>query len=410
MSTEPTGVLQGIRVLDLTRMLAGPFCTMLLADHGAEVIKIESPAGDPTRLAGPFASNGGAKALGGFFQSVNRNKKSVVLDLRQQEGVAILKKLVETADVVVENFRNGVMEEMGLSFDELKACNPTLVFASISGFGDARNGESPYANWPAFDPIAQAVGGLVSMTGPRSDMPTRVGSSLGDIVPGMYAAFGILAALHRAKQSGEAQHVDVAMADSILSICESLVYNYSYAGKSSSPAGNHHHLAAPAGLFKVKDGWVSIAAMQDAHWDILCQQLNMNDLHTDPRFSDALKRKEHLEALEEGMARYLLQLTKFEFMERLGGLLPVAPVQDAREIFNDPHFAARNMLIEVEEPGCKDNKVVAGTPVKFSETAFGGFKRAPLKGEHTQQVLSEVGFSESDIGHLVNDSTIVCYQ
>lgn len=406
MENQDFGVLQGIRVLDLTRMLAGPFCTMMLADHGAEVIKVEAPGGDPTRYAGPFAED--STGLGGFFQSVNRNKKSLVLDLKREEGAALFKTMVKTADVVVENFRPGVMDDLGLSYEVLKQLNPKLVFASISGFGDARNGASPRSQWPAFDPIAQAVGGIVSITGLSEDEPVRAGTSLGDIIPGMYAAFGILAAVHRANKTGESQHVDVAMADSILSLCECAVYKYSYAGQVQKPAGNHHHLAAPAGLFKVKDGWVSIAAMQDSHWEILCQGLNMESLLQDSRFEDALKRRNHLVELEEALDQFLRNYSKSEIMEKLGGKIPIAPVQNIEDIFADPHFAAREMLVEVDEPGIDQKKTVTGTPVKFNETPGGVKHRAPLLGEHTASLLQEVGIDETAISELVESAAVVC--
>ena len=217
MSTQ---ILKGLRVLDLSRMLSGPYCTMHLADHGAEVIKIESETGDTSRGNGPFREDDPDHDWAGYFVSLNRGKKSVQLDLKTPEGRADFRALAATADVIVENFRPGVMDRLGLSFESLAAENPRLVYAAIRGFGDPRTGEGPYEDWPSYDVVAQAMGGLMSITGPDAKTPTKTGPGVGDIFAGMMMAFGIMAALREAEATGKGQFVDVAMYDAMISLCE----------------------------------------------------------------------------------------------------------------------------------------------------------------------------------------------
>ena len=227
-----TGPLAGVRILDLTQALAGPFCTMLLADLGADVVKIEPPAGDMTRFSGPFTREDTEKAYGGYFASINRDKRSVVLDLKEERDRDVLRRLVDGADALVENSRVGVMERLDLGYESLHARNPRLVYGAIRGFGDPRTGTSPYADWPAYDVVAQAMGGLVGMTGTAVGETFRCGPSAGDIYPATVAALGITAALHHAVRTGEGQFLDVAMYDAILALCEAIVYRYSYTGQS----------------------------------------------------------------------------------------------------------------------------------------------------------------------------------
>ena len=211
MSQVPGGALAGLRVVDLTQMLAGPYCSMLLADQGADVVKIEPPEGDLTRNLGPFLESDKARAFGGYYQSINRNKRSIVLDLKHDDGKAVLRQLAAEADVVIENYRVGVMERLELSYESLAAENPRLVYAAVRGFGDPRTGTSPYAEWPAFDVVAQAMGGIMGITGPDAETPMKIGPGVGDIVPAMLAAVGVLSAVYRAQKTGEGQFVDVAM-------------------------------------------------------------------------------------------------------------------------------------------------------------------------------------------------------
>ena len=279
------GILAGIRVLDLTRMLSGPYCTMMLADHGAEVIKIESTAGDTSRGNGPWREDDPQREWAGYFVSLNRSKRSVSLDLKTDEGKAAFRALAATADVVVENFRPGVMERLGLSYESLSEANPALVYAAIRGFGDPRGGKSPYSDWPAYDVVAQAMGGLMAITGPDAATPTKVGPGVGDIFSGLMMAFGIMAALRHAEARGEGQFVDLAMYDAVLSLCERAVYLHDMTGDVPGPEGNGHPFLAPFGLFPASDGSVAVGIVDDAFWGKLARAMDRPELADDPRFS-----------------------------------------------------------------------------------------------------------------------------
>src|SRR4051794_40905509 len=256
----PSGPLVGVRIIDLTQALAGPFCTMLLADLGADVIKVEPPHGDMARMVPPFAEDDNERAFGGYFASINRDKRSVVLDLKSAEGKATLLRMVDGADALVENFRAGVMDGLGLSYETVSARQPSLVYVAVRGFGDPRTGESPYVDWPAFDVVAQAMSGVVSATGTADGETVRVGPSIGDLYPATMAAVGIVSAVLHARESGEGQLVDVAMVDALVALCEALVYRYSYTGMVTAPTGNSHPQLTPFDLYPTADGACAIAA------------------------------------------------------------------------------------------------------------------------------------------------------
>ncbi|HEY1282105.1 MAG TPA: CoA transferase, partial [Acidimicrobiales bacterium] len=253
MQRAATGPLSGVRIVDLTRALAGPYCTMILADLGADVVKVEPPEGDLTRFTGPFARDDEEKAFGGYFGSINRNKRSIVLDLKRPEDCDRLLALVDRADVLVENFRVGVMDGLGLSYETLHERNPRLVYGAIRGFGDPRTGPSPYGDWPAFDVVAQAMGGAVSATGTAAGEIVRVGPSIGDLYPATIAAVGILAAVMHARETGEGQFVDVAMVDAVVALNEALIYRYSYTGMVTAPTGNSHPQLTPFDIYPTAD-------------------------------------------------------------------------------------------------------------------------------------------------------------
>ncbi len=401
------GPLSDVRVVDLTTGMAGPYCTMFLADLGAEVIKVEAPgAGDITRQAGPFAPDDRLRAFGGYFQSVNRNKKAIAVDLRQEEGKEVLRRLVAVSDVLVENFRAGVMERLGLAYEALRAVNPRLVYAAIRGFGDPRTGESPYAYRPAFDLVAQAMGGMMSMTGPEPDRPLKAGGGVGDTVPGLMAAVGILAALHHARRTGEGQFLDVAMYDGILSVCERIVYMYSYAGVVTRPQGNRHSLLSPFELFPARDGWVAICAPADHQWRELAAAMGRPELGEDPRFATNAARVEHADEVRQIVTGWTSTRTRAEVVAAIADRVPCGPVQDAAEVFADPHVRARQMLVELEHPGCETPKTIAGIPIKLSRTPGAIRHRAPLLGEHTVEVLLALGYGPDDIVRLRNRGVI----
>lgn len=282
MSTVKVGALNGIRVLDLTHALAGPFCAQVLADHGADVIKVEPLEGDFFRKMGPYREDDDKKYFGGLFQACNRNKRSISLDLKSEKGRELFIELVKTADALVENYRADVLNRLGLGYEDLKKINPKLVYTSVRGFGDKTGGESPYKNWPAFDIVAQAMGGWMGVTGQDENHPVKVGGGPGDTVPGLFAAFGTVSALLHAKSTGQGQYVDVAMTDSILALSEMVVSQYSYRQISVKPNGNTLMNMAAFGTYPAKDGVIAIAATHDPQYHALCDLLGAPELKTHP--------------------------------------------------------------------------------------------------------------------------------
>jgi len=401
-----TGALKGLRILDLTHALAGPFCSQILADHGADVIKVEPLEGDFFRRMGPFRDDDAERHFGGLFQSCNRNKRSISLDLKHPEGQEIFRNMVKSADALVENYRAGVLEKIGLGYATLKILNPRLVYTSVRGFGDKAGGQSPYMHWPAFDIVAQAMGGWMGITGEDADHPVKVGGGAGDTVPGLFAAFGTMAALWHARATGEGQYVDVAMTDSILAMSEMVVSQFSYRGVSPTPAGNGIPGFAPFGTIRVQDGLIAIAAPHDPQWLVLCQLMGRADLVTDPRFASEQLRWNHRTELYEAIEAYTGLHTKEELRGIFGGKVPFSPIYTAGEIFQDPHFTVRDMLPLVEHPGCAEPTAVPGVPVKLSVTPGGVRHRAPRLGEHTRDILREIGLTEADVEGLSSRGAI----
>ena len=400
-TTARWGALQDVRVIDLTRMLSGPYCTMLLADQGAEVIKVESFDGDTTRGHGPYREDDPAHEFGGYFQSVNRNKKSIVLDLKDAQAREVIRRLVKTSDVLVENFRSGVMERLGLGYEALREINPRLVYGAIRGFGDPRTGASPYEDWPAYDVVAQAMGGIIGVTGPGPGQHVKIGPGIGDILPGTMTAFGILAALHRARATGQGQFLDVSMYDAILALCERIVYQHSFGGLVPKPEGSGHPFFSPFGLYPAKDGWITIACPNDMFWGELARIMGRADLLEDERTKLKVSRAKHSAFVNELVSTWTGSRTKAELAQLLGGHVPFGPVQTVADIFADPHVHARGMLAEVPHPGSSRPSVVAGTPVHLQDTPGGVKRRAPYMGEHTRGLLMELGFAADDIDGMV---------
>lgn len=400
---EVTGALAGMKIIDLTQMLAGPYATMMLADHGATVIKVESPEGDMTRAIGPFHEDDQEKLLGGYFQSIDRNKKSVCLDLKTAVGQRALKALVADADAIVENFRTGVMERLGLGYEVLREINPRLVYGTLKGFGDPRTGKSPYVDWPAYDVVAQAMGGIMAITGPDADTPTKVGPGVGDIVPGMMLAFGVLAGIYSTRQTGIGQFVDVSMVDAVLAVCERTVWQYSISGDIPGPEGNHHPFLCPFGMFPARDGYVTIAAQQDAFFKTLCEKLGGDHLVQDPRYGNYQDRSANRSDLIPAISTLTKRLTKADLTARLGGTIPFAPVLNIAEICRDPHFTAREMIVPINQPGSDEPVLVAGVPIKLTATPGRVRDRAPYLGEHSEHYLRLAGVEEADIRQLISD-------
>jgi crotonobetainyl-CoA:carnitine CoA-transferase CaiB-like acyl-CoA transferase len=400
MPIDNAGALAGLRVIDLTQMLAGPYCTMLLADQGADVVKIEPVEGDPTRHFGPFRPDDRDHHFGGYFQSTNRNKKSIGLDLKAPEGKALFRRLAKDADVVVENFRAGVMDRLGLGYESLAADNPRLVYAAIRGFGDPRTGASPYVDRPAFDVVAQAMGGAMGITGPDATTPMKIGPGVGDIFPAALSAFGIMAAVHHAQRTGQGQFVDVAMYDGILAMCERLVYQYSYTGRSPAPEGNQHPILCPFGVFPAKDGMVTIGCPRDSFWRELADAMGRPELASDPKFLTNNDRLAHASETVGIVEAWTRGRTKAEIATALDGRVPFGPVNTAADIYADPHVAARDMLVEVEHPGSAAPVTIASTPIRMTLTPGGVARRAPLTGEDTDEVLAALGLGGGEIADL----------
>jgi CoA:oxalate CoA-transferase len=397
--------LKDIRVLDFTLMLAGPYATMMFGDYGAEIIKIEQPvSGDNTRSIGPFAQHDKERRAGGFFLSISRNKKSVTLNLKHPKGVEIVKELAKISDVVIENFRPGVMKRLGLDYKTLSKINPKIVYTSISGFGHS----GPYCERPAFDLIAQAMGGVMAITGPKGGAPCKVGPGIGDIWASTIAAFATMVALHHANQSGVGQHVDCAMYDTMLYMIERAIMMYSIAGIISGREGNAHPLYAPYDCFETKDQkYVVIAGHWEKHWHNLCRAMKRDDLLKKPEFNSMVGRAENYPDLRPIIDTWTKSLKRNEIVKLLIEYdVPVAPVHSVDDIFRCPQVAERGMLVNVDHPIAGKFKIV-GPPAKFSKTPGHISKAAPLLGQHTEEILRTLlTYSDKEIQDLKADGVI----
>lgn len=391
------GPLAGLTILDMTQMLAGPFATMLLADLGADVVKVESPRGDMTRSYPPHLETD--EAYGGYFHSVNRNKRSIVLNLKDDDEREVFEQLVDTTDVLIENFRTGTMERLGVPYERLSERNPELVYASIRGFGDPRTAQSPYAERPTFDLIAQAMGGVMSITGTEESGPTKVGPGIGDIFPAVLAVVGVLAALQRRDRTGTGEYVDVSMVDGMLSLTERIVHQYSFTGEVPQPQGNTHPLLFPFDRFEAADGYIVIAAPTTKQWSTLCEHMGRSDLKEAYATEKAVR--EDADELREIINDWTRLHSKDELFELLDGDVPCGPVQTVVDIFESPHFEAREMLQEIEHANTDEHVWIAGTPIKFVNADAGIYRRAPFLGEHTREILEEAEIDTQLIERIV---------
>ena len=384
------GILAGIRVLDLTRMLSGPYSTMVLADHGAEVIKIEDKNGDTSRFNGPYDKNDKDKKWAGYFVSLNRNKKSVQLDLKTPNGKAKFCELVKTADILIENFRPNVMERLGLSFEKLQKINPKLVYGAIRGFGDLRSGGSPYMAWPSYDVVAQAMGGIISLTGSGPQKIAKVGPGVGDIFSGLFLSFGVIAALRDAESTGKGQFVDISMYDAMISLCERAVYQYDIEGEIPIAGGNSHPFLAPFGIFPAADGDVAIGVIEDRFWVELVRAIGSPDFIENKRFSTLLSRKANLKAVNQIVSAWTCKFSKKELSNKLGGIVPFGPVNNIEEIINDPHTIKRKMISKITKPdNPSESWLVASNPLNFNLSQKPQLVSPPRLGEHNSDYLSQ---------------------
>jgi CoA:oxalate CoA-transferase len=385
--------LENVTVIDLTRILAGPFVTMILADFGANVIKVEQPGrGDDSRSLGPHV--GGESA---YFMSLNRGKKSVTLNLQTREGIELLKEMINKADVLIENYRPGTMEKWGLAYEEVKESNPRLIYASISGFG--QNG--PYKKFPAYDIVIQGMSGLMSITGQQNGPPTRVGTSVGDIVPGLFATIGIMMALYHRNLSGEGQRLDIGMLDSVFAILENAIARYQVEKEVPKPIGNRHPAITPFDSFSTKDGFIIVAAGNQKIWEQLCNLLQMPELLTDPRFIDYPTRHKNEKELKPILDKAFANFTMTDALKMLGKAgIPCGPVNSIARVMEDPQIKSREMLIDLTHPVAGILKV-AGIPIKMSSTPGTIQEPAPLLGQHTDYILKEfLGKTQAEIDHL----------
>ncbi|MGA2289980.1 CaiB/BaiF CoA transferase family protein [Bradyrhizobium sp.] len=388
MTSDGTwGALAGVRVLDLSQALSGPLCAQLLADHGADVIKVEPPSGDMGRQIGGHRDTDTEHAFGALFANCNRNKRSIVLDLKSDQGKATLLALADRADILIENFRAGVMDRLGLSYEVLSVRNPRLVYAAIRGFGDPRSGKSPYVDRPAFDLVAQAMGGIVSTTG--AETPVPIGAPWGDSVPAIMTAYGIVLALLTARTTGKGQFVDVSMVDVIASLCHEQYQAYSIKNIVPTPQGSRNRHLVPFGIFKAADGWVAVCAPHRAQWTELCRVMQRSDLLDDVRFATDDARRANAVEIEAMIEAFTTLHTRKQLDNMIDGSFPFGPVFDAHDLMTDPHFAARDMRISIEQPGAEP-VIVPGVPVKLSQTPGRVARRAPRLGEHTQAILAEL--------------------
>ncbi len=399
-SSSATGPLAGVSVLDLTQILAGPMCTMVLADMGADVIKVEKPNGgdDNRRMAPPFLKDWSAG-----FLAVNRNKRSLSLDLRGEAGRGVFRRLVKGADVVVENFRPGVMERLGLGYEELSGINPRLVYCTISGFGST----GPARNRGGFDLVAQGVSGLMSVTGHPNSPPAKVGVPVTDLTAGLFGANGIMAAYIHALKTGEGQMVDTSLMEAGIAytVWESSVYFAE--GEIPGPLGSAHRMSAPYQALRTKDGYLNLGAATQPTWEQLCRAISREDLVEDVRFKNPWDRK----AREEELAALLEETFSAEDTEHWLRLLDEAgvvagPIYNMEQVYRDPQVLARNMLVDTEDPDLGTIHNI-GVPVKLSSTPGSIRRRAPALGEHSAEILLERGFTQDEVDGLLADGTIL---
>ncbi len=392
--------LENIIVLDLTRVLAGPFCTMVLSDLGAEIIKIEIPGtGDDSRAFGPFI---GSRSL--YFLSINRGKKSISLNLKSGKGKQILKDLVKHADILVENYRPGTMEKLGLGYEILKDINPRIIYAASSGFGHS----GPYSQKPAYDILAQAMGGIMSITGWQGSAPTRVGMSLGDITASLFTAIGINAALFQREKTGLGQKIDVSMLDSQVAILENALVRYQSEGKSPEPLGNRHPTITPFQAYKASDDYFVVAIGNDSLWQTFCKALEREDLLRDERFTTNKLRTENINPLNTMLEEIFITQKAAQWLDFFEQVkIPCASINNVEKVMSDPQVLARNMIVEVEDHIAGKVKI-AGNPIKMSSLQEDIHRdKVPEIGEHNFVIYSKyLGFDNNKLEELKAEGII----
>jgi crotonobetainyl-CoA:carnitine CoA-transferase CaiB-like acyl-CoA transferase len=401
--------LAGIRVLDLSRVLAGTWCTQTLADLGADVIKIERPGtGDDTRTWGPpFLKDrdGQDTAEAAYYLGTNRNKRSVTCDIARPEGQALIRELAKQCDVFVENFKVGDMARYGLDYPSLRAINPRIVYCSVTGFGQT----GPYRERAGYDYAIQGMGGLMSITGERDDLgggPQKVGVAVADLFTGMYSAVGILAALRHAERTGEGQHLDMALLDAQVAMLANLGAGYLVSGKPPGRAGNAHQNLVPYQVFEVADGHLILAIGNDRQFAKFCEVAGEPALALDARFARNADRVRHRGTLVPRLARLMKTRPRQDWLAALEAVqVPCGAINNLAEVFADPQIAARGMVAAMPHPLTDDLRLVA-SPLKLSETPVQYRRAPPLLGEHTEEVLRELGLDAAEVAALHRDGVI----
>lgn len=391
-------IFEGLKVVDLTSALNGPFATMFLADYGAEVIKVEPLNGDQCRAWGPFEKNSGESA---FFAAYNRNKKSVTLNLKTEKGREMLYELVKDADVLAENYKGGVTKKLGIDYDTIKKINPSIIYASSSGFGQY----GPIAHRPCYDVVAQAMGGILNLTGfPESD-PVKVGPSVGDHVAGIYLAVGIMMALYHRERTGEGQQVDVAMMDVIFSILENAIVNYTVGGEIPERNGNIDPSIAPFDAFKCKDGFVALGVGNDRLFERFSKAIGHPEFLEDERFkTNDLRQQNYKSALRDPIEEWCMKYTKKEIEQIMDEVaIPCGPVMNVKEIIEHPQIQAREMVVTMDHPtaGKMD---IPGCTIKMSATPGAVETPSPILGQDNREVF---GLTEEEEKQLIEEGVII---
>lgn len=385
--------LQGIRVIDFSQILAGPFCTMLLADMGADVVKVEKPnGGDDTRRYGPPFIEGESAA----FLTLNRNKRSIVLDLKSEQGLGVVRRMLADADVMLHNFRPGVVERMGLGYADVSALNPAIVYCAVSGFGTT----GPYSQRAGFDLVAQGMSGLMSINGFPDSPPAKVGVPIADLNTGMFCAYGVLTAYINRLATGKGQHVDASLLESGMAYTLYESATYFATGEVAGPLGSAHRMIAPYQAFATQDGYINIGAANQNNWERMCRAVGRADLLADARFASNPERMVNIQSLTPIMEEtFRTQTTAHwvETLERAG--VPCGPIYNIEQVYADPHVRSRDMAVELQHPKAGGIRNI-GVAVKLSDTPGSVRTPAPLLGQHTDEVLAEFGYADAEIAAL----------
>ena len=387
------GPLTGYKVVDLTMYLSGPLATMYLGDLGADVIKVEPLSGDPLRRSGPPFCDGGDSA---YYMVGGRNKRSICLDLKAPEGKEMLRRLVANADVLVENYRPGVADRLGIGYDDLVKINPKLVYVALSGFGQ----DGPYRERPAFDTVVQAYSGWMSITGTEETGPLRPGPSVADLLGGIHSAFATTLALLHRERTGKGQKVGVSLLDGLVSTLFPQVLTFLYEGKIPKRSGNMHPIIVPFGTFPAKDGLINVAVGTVPQWRGLCSQLGMEDLAGNPEYDENAGRWKHRDEIHSRMARGLAHKTRYEWVDIFESLgIPCAPVNDMRDVYEDPQVRHNRLFIDLPHPKAGSVKVI-NNPFRLEQMDPSEWRAPPALGQDTDEVLLGLGLGEAEVARL----------